>query len=157
LIGGNFSRWYGGFQSYVVANELNLPMYVQTSHSSRVGEEHIPNLTVLPRLSWLDWMKTLSTFKLAIHLMPTVAAGTFSLNCAYFGIPCIGNQRMDTQRLCFPDTSVDVEDVEKSRNIAVQLISDVDFYQEVCEKAKENFEKHFSVNIYKQRMKNILK
>jgi len=44
--------------------------------------------------------------------MLTIAAGTFSLNCAYFGIPCIGNEKVDTQRLCFPELSVDVENIE---------------------------------------------
>jgi len=111
IIGGNFSRWYGGFQSYMVATELSHPIFVQSSHSSRQGEDQIPNLTVLPRLIWHDWIKTLSTFKYAIHLMPTIAAGTFSLNCAYFGIPCIGNNKVDTQKICFPELSVDAEDV----------------------------------------------
>ena len=27
MIGGNFTRWYGGFDSYVIATEFNLPIY----------------------------------------------------------------------------------------------------------------------------------
>ena len=69
-------------------------------------------------------MSALSTFKYAVHLMPTIAAGTFSLNCAYFGIPCIGNKKVDTQRLCHPELSVDVEDVEKARTLAKMLKED---------------------------------
>ena len=116
IIGGNFARWYGGFQSYLVADEFKVKKWTQESHAKRENEDQIPDLNHLPRLTWIEWMKTLSTFKYAVHLMPTIAAGTFSLNCAYFGIPCIGNERVDTQRLCHPDLSVDVDDVEKLVN-----------------------------------------
>jgi hypothetical protein len=91
LIGGNFSRWYNGFQSYLVASEFNLPIWAQESHSKRDNEDQIDNLNHFPRMPWNQWMQQVSTFKYAVHLMPTVAAGTFALNCAYFGIPCIGN------------------------------------------------------------------
>jgi len=95
IIGGNFARWYGGFESYMVAQEFGMPIWGQTSHAMRDGEDQLFNH--LPRVFWTDWMKQLSSFKYAVHLMPTVAAGTFSLNCAYFGIPCIGNKSVDTQ------------------------------------------------------------
>ncbi len=82
IIGGNFARWYGGFESYMIAQEFNVPIWGQTSHAMRDGEEQLFNH--LPRVLWTDWMVQLSSFKYAVHLMPTVAAGTFGLNCAYF-------------------------------------------------------------------------
>jgi len=100
-------------------------------------------------------MKILSTFKFAIHLMPTVAAGTFSLNCAYFGIPCIGNERVDTQRLCFPKLSVDVENIEKARTLTRLLKSDNDFYKECSLTSKQNYKKYFGLDVYKEHMKKI--
>ena len=72
-------------------------------------------------------------------MMPTVAAGTFSLNCAYYGIPCIGNELVDTQRKCFPDLSVHPEDVEKARTLAIKLKKDLDFYNHVSSFAKNTF------------------
>src|ERR1035437_2381739 len=111
IIGGNFCRWYGGFQSYIVATEFQCPIFAPSSHCKRPGEEQVPNLKHLPWVLWTKWMEQLSTFKYAVNLMPTVAAGTFSLNCAYFGIPCIGNEKVDTQLAFFPDLSVDVHDV----------------------------------------------
>lgn len=157
IIGGNFSRWYGGFQSFLISDEFNCPKFIQTSHSSRVGEDQIPNLTKLPRMVWTDWMKTLSTFKYAVHLMPTIAAGTFSLNCAYFGIPCIGNQSVDTQFKCFPKLSVYAEDVYNARNFAKRLYTDSLFYKEVSEVAKTNYKKYFSKEKYLEHMNKILK
>lgn len=81
IIGGNFCRWHGGFQSYIVASDFNVPIYAPSSHCKQKGEEKVPNLTHLPWVEWSEWMKTLSTFKYAVNLMPTLAAGTFSMNC----------------------------------------------------------------------------
>jgi hypothetical protein len=156
IIGGNFSRWYGGFQSYIISTEFPHPTYVQTSHSSREGEENIENLNVLPRLNWVDWMKNLSSFKYAIHMMPTVAAGTFSLNCAYFGIPCIGNVDVDTQKICFPDLSFRAENVYDARIAAKRLLEDVDFYQSCSENAKKQYTENFSLEVYMEKILKIL-
>lgn len=156
MIGGAMCRWYGGFQSYLVASEFECPIYTTTSHCTQPGEEQVPNLTVLPRLVWVDWMKTLSTFKYAVNMMPTVAAGTFSLNCAYLGIPCIGNGKLDTQRICFPDLSVDAEDVITARNLARGLKENEVFYKRVSDTAKQNYKKYFNIDIWEKRIYTIL-
>lgn len=153
IIGGNFARWYGGFESYIVAQEFKLPIWGQISHATRFGEEQL--LQHLPRVNWVDWMKQLSTFKYAVHLMPTVAAGTFSLNCAYFGIPCIGNINVDTQRLCHPHLSVDVHNVSKARELAKKLLHDNEFYTQCVNEAINNYKLHYSLDVWKQKMKTI--
>ena len=152
IIGGNFARWYGGFQSYMIAQSFNLPIWAQDSHCKRPGEDQLPNLNHLQRLSWIDWMHALSTFKYAVHLMPTVAAGTFSLNCAYFGIPCIGNHNVDTQKICHPNLSVDVDDVEKARILANRLRDDIEFYNECSNQSKELYRKHYDINNYLKKI-----
>ncbi len=88
--------------------------------------------------------------------MPTVAAGTFSLNCAYFSIPCIGNREVDTQKLCHPNLAVDVHDVKYSAELAKKLREDKDFYEECSYQARKNYELYYSVDNWKDRMKNIL-
>jgi len=155
IIGGNFARWYGGFESYLVAQKFGVPIWGQTSHATRDEEDQLVNH--LPRVLWIDWMKQLSSFRYAVHLMPTVAAGTFSLNCAYFGIPCIGNGKVDTQKLCHPDLAVDVEDVEKAVMLAERLRDDRDFYEQCSKTAKENYTKYFSKELFKQKINTILK
>ena len=136
IIGGNFCHWYGGFQSYIVASEFDCSIYVPSMHCKRNGEEQIPGLNHLTYMNWIEWMKQLKSYKYAVHLMPTIAAGTFSLNCAYFGIPCIGNIKVDTQNYFFPDLSIDVGDVNKARNLAIKLKQDVDFYNHTSNYAK---------------------
>jgi hypothetical protein len=144
MVGGNFSAWYGGFQSYVIASEMRSEIWIPTSHSSRPGENQIPDVKILPRVSWFDWIRVLSTFKYAINLMPTAAAGTFSLNCAYFGIPCISNKNLDTQSICHPDLSIDVRDIDTARKLAHRLVNDEEFYRRCSETAKTNYDKVYA-------------
>lgn len=152
IIGGNFARWYGGFSSYIISDIFNVEKWTQESHAKRSNEQDIPDLNHLPRLTWLEWMRELSTFKYAVHLMPTIAAGTFSLNCAYFGIPCIGNKNVDTQKICHPDLSVDVEDVEEARILAIRLKEDKEFYIKCSETAKYNYQKHYNIKTWKENI-----
>ena len=149
IVGGNFSHWYGGMQSFIVAQSFDNDIYTITSHSQRQFEDQIINH--LPRAMWTDWMKQLSEFKYAVHLMPTVAAGTFSLNCAYLGIPCIGNEKVDTQRLCHPLLSVNCEDVERATSLALQLKNNPSFYEQCSKMAKENYRKQYDIVDWKEK------
>ena len=148
IIGGNFCRWYGGFQSYLVASEFQCPIYVPASHCKRKGEEQVPNLNHLPWVFWTKWMEQLSTFKYAVNLMPTVAAGTFSLNCAYYGIPCIGNEKVDTQLEMFPELSIDVHDVFSARHLA-NLLRAKEYYEGASYHAKKKFKESVHGNVDK--------
>jgi hypothetical protein len=99
-------------------------------------------------------MNEVSNFKYGVHLMPTVAAGTFSLNCGYFGIPVIGNQKVDTQRLLHPHTSVDVSDINKARDLVIRLKEDNEFYDLCSNIAKENYKKYYTKEIWLNEIKN---
>lgn len=155
LIGGNFCRWYGGFESYMVASEFGLPIWGQESHAKRNNEGAMENLNHFPRMNWVDWMKEVSKFKYGVHLMPTAAAGTFSLNCAYFGIPVIGNEKVDTQRLLHPNLSVDVSDVE-SAMLMVEMLKDETFYKKKSEEAKDNYHTYYTKEVWLNDMMNKL-
>ncbi len=154
IIGGNFARWYGGFESYIVASEFGLPIWAQESHAKRNQEGLMDNLNHFDRMIWIDWMKELSKFRYGVHLMPTVAAGTFSMNCAYFGIPVIGNQKVDTQRLLHPYTSVDVSDVKQARELANELKNNPNFYATCSGIAKQNYKKYYSKEVWLNEMMN---
>jgi hypothetical protein len=151
IIGGNFSRWYGGMSSYIAAQEFDNDLYTISSHAQREQENNL--IHHLPRVMWTDWMKQLSEFKYAVHLMPTIAAGTFSLNCAYFGIPCIGNKKVDTQIICHPYLSVDVDDVEQAVYLAKRLKTDELFYKTCSEHAKENYRRYYDIEKFKINLK----
>jgi hypothetical protein len=69
LIGGNFARWYGGFESYVVASYFQNEIFAQDSHAKREREDIINNITHFPRMSWADWMINISKFKIIINII----------------------------------------------------------------------------------------
>lgn len=150
IIGGNFCRWYGGFDSYIIAQEFNCPLYAPSMGRKIEGEEQIPDLTHLPFMPWGKWMYTLAEFKYAIHLMQTFAAGSFMMNCGYLGIPCIGYNRVDTQRKIFPNLSIDIDDLESARKLAKKLVKDKDFYNECSQEAIRNFDKYYSENRFNE-------
>jgi hypothetical protein len=154
LIGGNFARWYGGFESYMVATEFGVPIWGQESHAKRSNEGAMEDLNHFDRMVWIDWMKEVSKFRYAVHLMPTVAAGTFSLNCAYFGIPVIGNVKVDTQKTLHPLTSVDVDDVKSARELAKKLKENKDFYNQCSKLARQQYESYYTKKTWLTEMKN---
>jgi len=94
-------------------------------------------------MTWIEWMNTLSQFKYGVHLMPTHAAGTFTLNCAFHGIPCIGYDGLDTQEELHPHLTVYDGDIEAAKNYAKQLRDDDEFYKYCSETSRENYGKSF--------------
>ena len=155
IIGGNFVRWYGGFNSYMVALHYDLPIWAPSMGRKKGDENDLDGLNHLPYLQWKDWIYKLSEFKYAIHLNPNTIGGTFSLNCGYLGIPCIGNVHQNTQRLCFPDLSIEPHDLNQAKEL-VSKLKDKDFYKEMSEKAKENYNNNFSKDVYIKHMKQVI-
>lgn len=144
IIGGNFCSWYGGIDSYFVAQTFKKLIYLPSMGRKIKNEEYFPNIQHLPYMSWYDWMKTLSKFNVGIHLMRTHAAGTFALNCAYFGIPCIGYKGLDTQETLFPDLSVEVGDLQSAKSVALKLENDKEFYKFVSNKSKKLYKENYN-------------
>jgi hypothetical protein len=149
IIGGNFCSWYGGFDSYVIAQEAKCPIYVPSMGRKVEGEEQMPNLNHLPYMNWREWIKTLNNFKYGVHLMRTHAAGTFALNCAYLGIPCIGYRGLDTQEKCHPYLTVEIGDLLEARNLVRKLNKDDDFYLKCSQITVENYKKYYHESKFK--------
>ena len=147
IIGGNFVNWYGGFDSYIVAQEITDNIYAPSMGRKQPGEEEL--VTHLPYMSWKQWMHKLNEFEIGIHLMRTHAAGTFALNCAYLGIPCIGYKGLDTQEICHPDTTIEIGDLKSAKDIAKNLRNDEEFYVYCANNCKINYSKHFTEKTFK--------
>ena len=155
IIGGNMVRWYGGFDSYIIAQEFDTDIYAP-SMGRKIDREDEMDITHLPYMKWLDWMNNLSKYKYAVHLMPTYAAGTFALNCAYHGIPCIGYEGLDTQARCHPQLTVGMNNLKKARELANELKNDSSFYENASQTARNNFKMFFSEEEYKNKLGKIL-
>jgi hypothetical protein len=143
IIGGNFVSWYGGFDSYIIAQEFGSDkIYAPSMGRKQPNEEQL--LEHLPYMQWKEWIYTLNKFKYGVHLMRTHAAGTFALNCAYLGIPCIGYKGLDTQEKCHPDLTIELGDLEFAKKIATKLRNDKEFYLYCSNKCKEIYKELYS-------------
>ena len=108
-------------------------------------------------MNWVDWIKELNKFKYGVHLIRTHAAGTFALNCAYLGIPCIGYEGLDTQQICHPYTTIKLGDLPEARKIIHKLKEDKEFYSKCSLEAKNNYKKHYHENQFNTTWKEQFK
>ena len=155
MVGGNWVTAYRGFDSYIVGKILSDDISSPTTGRMKPDEKML-DINHLPWIVWLEWMYELSKHKYGVQL-GTAAAGTFNLNCAYLGIPCIAYDNVNTQKYLHPDLSVPDGDIEQARKLAIRLASDKDFYIECSNKAKENFNKIYTEEKYLEKIKNIIK
>lgn len=144
LINGNWTSWYSAQDSFFVAQEFGCEIFAPSMGRKQEYEDYIEDITYFPYMNWSQWMIEVNEMKYGVNLMRTFAAGTFSLNLAHCGIPCIGWDYLDTQRVCFPNLSIPVGDMVSARFVAKLLKNDVDFYNECATTAQQNYWKYFS-------------
>jgi len=140
MIGGNMVRWYGGFDSYIVAQEFDMPICAP-SMGRKIDREEELDITHYPYMTWVEWMNALGKFYAGVHMMPTHAAGTFTLNCAFHGIPCIGYSGLDTQEELHPSLSVPDGNINMAKKLAKHLKSDKEYYGYMSKLCRKNYEK----------------
>ncbi len=157
IIGGNFCSWYGGFDSYMVASTFNQKIFIPSMGRMQKDEEYLEGINHINYKDWTTWISTLAGFKYAIHLMPTHAAGTFALNCAYLSIPCIGYKGLDTQELLHPELTVDLHDINAAKELAMKLKNDSDFYEHCVNTTQQLYDKYYTENIWRERFFTFLK
>ena len=140
IIGGNWVKDYGGFDSYQVALEITDDITAITTGRMKSEEKNL--FKHLDWMPWSEWIKTLSQYNIGVQL-GTAAAGTFNLNCSYHGIPCIAYSNSNTQRILHPKTTVELGDIVGAKEIASKL-KDKDFYDECMKETTKNYEKYYS-------------
>ncbi|MBC8147239.1 MAG: hypothetical protein H8E98_04570 [Bacteroidetes bacterium] len=157
IIGGNWTSWYSGQDSFFIAQEFDSTIYCPSMGRKISGEESIEGLKHLPYVDWTNWMYELSGFRYAVHLMRVIAAGTFFINTSYLSIPTIGYKQIDSARLLHPDTCVDLGDLSEARIIAKKLKEDQDFYDHCANNTKELFNKLYSESVFMESFNKIIK
>ena len=149
MIGGNFKSWYGGFDSFMLARSITDEVYSPQMGRRQEGEEQL-GITQLPYLEWNQWITELSKRKIGIHMMRTHAAGTFALNCAYLGIPCIGYEGLDTQRILHSELTVKDGDLATARELLQQLHNDEEFRNLCSKQAREAYQQYYTEDNFKK-------
>ncbi len=154
IIGGNFVSWYGGFDSYIVAREVGDPIFAPSMGRKQKREDEIEDIKYLSYMSWREWIDALSEFDIGVHLMRTHAAGTFAMNCAFHGIPCIGYKGLDTQEICHPLTTVEIGDLDKAVAIGKKL-KNKEFYNLCSGTASKRFNESYTEKAWLENWKKI--
>ena len=150
MIGGNFVSWYGGFDSYMVARNIGDPIHSPSMGRKQEQEDLIEDIKYLDYMDWREWINCLSQYNIGVHLMRTHAAGTFAMNCAFHGIPCIGYRGLDTQEVLHPSTTVEVGDIYSAQIYGDKLKNDNNFYKECSETAKNKFNEFYTEEAWKE-------
>jgi len=144
LLGGNFTSWYSGIDSYLVASEVEDKKYCPSMGRRQKDENLLPDVEFLPYMNWREWINHIGQYKVGVHMMRTHAAGTFSMNLAYHGIPVIGYYGLDTQEKLHPDLCIPQHDMRLACRLMSKLYNDEDFYNHCSKTAYHNFEKYYS-------------
>jgi hypothetical protein len=145
MIGGNFKSWYGGFDSFMLAKSVTDEIYSPQMGRRQEGEEQL-GIKQLPYLEWNQWITELSKRKIGVHMMRTHAAGTFAMNCSYLGIPCIGYEGLDTQRILHPDLAIKDGDLVTAKKLIKELYNNEEFYILCSRQTTKLYQKYYHEN-----------
>ena len=151
IIGGNWVKEYGGFDSYQVALKLGNPITAITT--GRMKPEESQMLEHIPWVMWREWIDILSQFNVGVQL-GTAAAGQFQLNTSFHGIPCIGYSNLNTQEILHPLTTVELGDIDTAKHIAEKLTNEK-FYKLCMETTQKLFEQHYTEEVFLKNWKRI--
>ena len=151
IVGGNWVRDYGGFDSYQVALEITDDITSITTGRMKPEEKGL--FKHLDWMYWSEWINTLSQYHVGVQL-GTAAAGTFNLNCSFHGIPCIAYSNSNTQKILHPKTTVELGDVVGAKDIARKL-KDKTFYNECMMDTLDNYEKYYTEEKFVEHWNNI--
>ena len=151
IIGGNWVKDYGGFDSYQVSREITDDITAITT--GRMKPEETQILKHIPWVMWRDWIDILGQYNVGVQL-GTAAAGQFQLNTSFHGIPCIGYSNLNTQSILHPLTTVELGDIDKAKDLARKLKDDK-FYKLCMDTTQKRFEKYYSEEMFVKNWKRI--
>ena len=157
ILGGNFTSWYSGLDSYLIAQAVDDKITNVSMGRKQPQEDLIDDINYLPYMNWRDWIDECGKYKVGIHMMRTHAAGTFSLNLAWQATPCLGYSGLDTQELLHPQCTVEVGDIQGAQNILKKLYNDEFFYQECSEQTGKLFNKYYSEEAWLENFQKVNK
>tara|TARA_Y100000296_G_scaffold80053_1_gene104888 strand:- start:425 stop:1351 length:927 start_codon:yes stop_codon:yes gene_type:complete len=155
IIGGNFVSIYSGFDSMIVSQELSDEVWAPSMGRRQPLEEQVVNH--LPYMEWSKWIYELSRFKAGVFPTANVAAGQFALNCSFVGIPCVGYESLDAQRILHPNLTVPHYHLDEVRKKVKMLKQDQDFYNECVEETEKLYKKLYVEKVFVERIMEILK
>jgi hypothetical protein len=106
-------------------------------------------------LAYPDFIDDLISNKIVIEPCSYHTYGRTTVDLAAIGIPCVGSNRVDSMRRCFPFTSFDPYDIAGQLKVIKQLLNDEQFKLKVIAYAK-NASEYYNYNNSRKRFLDAL-
>lgn len=114
-----------------------------------------PNVYIQQREDMGDFYDTLSQCKFVINLADRNTPGRLQGEAAFFGIPCIGSERLELQRELFPDLTVRPYELIVAFNLAQDILEN-GYPQERLDRAFKHLHE-YSYQSSKRKFNKLLK
>ena len=123
-----------GFSSFLIASKIPgaklLSPGLQSGSQEFIDFLGVKNVDHFPYLEWPEYISKYSHSYFAIHLDTLYTYGRFPLDMAALGIPTVGSNRNQTNKILWPELTVDpIKEIPRAQELALQLINDPDFYR----------------------------
>lgn len=145
LMFGTLGSWYNGQTSYRILKETGFSVWMPQMGRFKADEgiqTTSKGIKVMAYSNWFEFMESIKNVSVACHMMPTVAASSYAINCAMLGIPCICAPS-DIAWDLFPMTTCrDPYDFVMGSVLAKKLVDDKQFYLDVVNHARLNLAKY---------------
>lgn len=92
------------------------------------------NVELFPYSDWQVFMERYSQAYFCVHLDTLYTWGRFPLDMAAMGIPVIGTDRNQTNKVLWPELTIDpVKEIFRAQQLACRLVNDKEFYTKQIE------------------------
>lgn len=149
-----------GLASFMVAARVSgckilVPGKTESSHEL-IAHLAIPRVDHFPYLPWSEYLKKYAYAYMAIHLDTLYTYGRFPLDMAALGVPTIGSNRNQTNKILFPELTIDpIKDISRAHQLATRLLDDEAFYTNQVESGRKALS-IFSPDIARSRLLAII-
>lgn len=149
-----------GLLSLLVASSIKTGKILLPSREpgweGAINQLGLNNVELFPYSDWTEFMQRYSQAYFCVHLDTLYTFGRFPLDMAAMGIPVIGTDRNQTNKVLWPELTVDpVKEIPRAQYLACRLINDKDFYTRQIESGTAGLAE-FSPVVTKKRLLDLI-
>lgn len=150
-----------GLISLLIAGSIKpakiLLPYLEAGWEDVGNRLRIDNIDLSPASDWPEFLHRYRQAYFCVHLDTLYTFGRFPLDMAALGIPVIGSNRNQTNKVLWPQLTIDpVKDIAHAKELARRLIDDKDFYTQQILSGTAGLAQ-FSPAITKERLLALIK
>lgn len=155
---GSTPKNRGGIWTMTAFNQLNVSGIAYTSdEEDNKSTMEISNgrLSLGYDSDWQTYYKEHSKYFMGLHLDDRATWGRFPLDCASANMPCVSTSGSYTQKILFPELTVEYYEISKAVSLCKRLMEDKSFLEYCLLYAKEHINQ-FDLEPTKQRFLKVM-